>query len=67
MILTKKNRPSKHNKHRKMEGRPFSHIIGTCMTAIAVSCEEGLATATDKGLCNFVKANWGCFCAIISA
>ena len=47
----------------KMEGRPFSYIIGTCMTPIAVSCEEGLATATGKGLCNFVKVNWGCFCA----
>ena len=64
-----KNRPSKprHNKQEKMEGRLFSHIIGTCMIPIAVNCEEGLATATGKGLCNFVKVNWVCFCAIISA
>ena len=37
------------------------------MTPIAVSCEKVLATTTGKGLCKFVKVNWGCFCPIISA
>ena len=51
----------------KMEGRPLSQIIGTCMKPIAASCEEGLATATGSELCNLVKVKWGCFWAMTSA
>ena len=51
----------------KMEGQPFSQIIGTCMRPIALSCEEGLATSTGSELDNLVKVKWGCFRAMTSA
>ena len=37
------------------------------MRPIALSCEEGLATATGSELSNLVKVKWGCFRAMTSA
>ena len=31
------------------------------MRPTALSCEEGLATASGSELCNLVKVKWGCF------
>ena len=66
MILAEQNWPGQSS-IEKMEGWPFSQIIGTCMRPVALSCEEGLATATGSELGNLVKVKWGCFRAMTSA